>query len=89
MLNLSCGDDHLGSPLVFPHCFSFLCCIVFCFVCLCPASCVPNIASVSGLSILYFASNVYFQSTQIETIFCKDYLMINHVQFGCNQISSF
>jgi hypothetical protein len=32
------------------HRFSFLCCGVFlCFVCLHPVSCVPNVASVSGL----------------------------------------
>jgi hypothetical protein len=30
------------------HLFSFLCC-VFCLVCLCPVSCVPNLASFSGL----------------------------------------
>jgi hypothetical protein len=35
------------------HLFSFLCC-VFNFVCLRPVSCVPNIASFSGLSILDF-----------------------------------
>jgi hypothetical protein len=35
------------------HHFSFLCCVVFVsFVCLRPVSCMPNIASVSGLSIL-------------------------------------
>ena len=35
--------------------FSFcivLCFILFCFVCLRPVSCVPNVASVSELSIL-------------------------------------
>ena len=37
------------------HHFSFLCCVVFVsFVCLHPVSCVPNIAYVSGLSILDF-----------------------------------
>ena len=30
----------------------FLCCVVLCFVCLCRVSCVPYVASVSGLSIL-------------------------------------
>ena len=30
---------------------SFLCCVI-CIVCLCPVSCVPNVASFSGLSIL-------------------------------------
>ena len=36
------------------HRFSFLCYVVvlFCFVCLRPVSCVPNVAKVSGLSIL-------------------------------------
>ena len=48
--------EHIGSPLVVDgvcvaHLFSFLCC-VFCFVCLCPLSCVPNIVSLSGLFIL-------------------------------------
>ena len=33
------------------HLFSFLCC-VFMFVCLRPVSCVPNLASISILSIL-------------------------------------
>ena len=33
------------------HLFSFLCC-VFVFVCLRPVSCVPNVTSVSGFSIL-------------------------------------
>jgi hypothetical protein len=47
--------EHLGSPPVFGgvrvvHRFSFLCC-VFCFVCLGPVSCIPNVASFSGLSI--------------------------------------
>ena len=32
--------------------FSFLCCVVFFFVCLRPVYYVPNVASVSGLSIL-------------------------------------
>ena len=50
----------LGSSLVFSgvyvaHWFSFLgffC--VFCLVCLCLMSCVPNVSSFSGLSILNF-----------------------------------
>jgi hypothetical protein len=33
------------------HLFSFLC-RVFCFVCLRPVSCVPNVANMSGFSIL-------------------------------------
>jgi hypothetical protein len=32
--------------------FSVLCCVVFSFVCLCPVSCVPNVASVSRLFLL-------------------------------------
>ena len=28
------------------------CVVIFCFVCLRPVSCVPNVASLSGLSIL-------------------------------------
>jgi len=56
--------DHLGSPRFFigcvrvSHLFSFLCCVVlccvfrFCFVCLRPVSCVPNVDSVTSLSIL-------------------------------------
>ena len=48
--------EHLGFTWVFggvhvAHLFSFLCC-VFCFICLRPVSRVPNVASVSGLSIL-------------------------------------
>ena len=44
---------HLDLPPVFggvrvAHLFSFLCCFIF--VCLRPVSCVPNVASVSGLS---------------------------------------
>ena len=47
---------HLGLPKVFggvcvAHRFNFLCCVI-CFVCLRPVSCMPNVASVSGLSIL-------------------------------------
>ena len=34
------------------HLFSVLC---FCFVCLRPAPCVPNVARVSGLSILDYS----------------------------------
>ena len=45
--------EYQGSPPVYGevrvvHLFSFL----YCVVCLCPVSCVPNVASVSGLSIL-------------------------------------
>ena len=47
--------EHLVSPPVFggirvARLFSFLCCI-FCLVCLRPVTCVPNVASFSGLSI--------------------------------------
>ena len=46
---------HLVSPPVFggvsvAPVFSFLCAVI-CFVCRRPVSCVPNVASVSGLSI--------------------------------------
>ena len=35
------------------HLFSFLCCVVFfSFVCLGPVSYVPNVASISGMSVL-------------------------------------
>jgi hypothetical protein len=51
--------EHLGSPpffclvVHFAHLFSFLCCVVFlCYMCLGPVSCMPNVACVSGLSIL-------------------------------------
>jgi hypothetical protein len=49
-------SQRLGSHPVFggvrvTHLFSFLCCM-FCFVCLCPMSCVPNDASFSILFIL-------------------------------------
>ena len=37
------------------HLFSFLCC-VFCFVCLCPVACVPNVASVW---IVYFCDSTF------------------------------
>jgi hypothetical protein len=45
--------DHLGSPPVIDgvgaaHQFSVLCCVVFLIR---PVSCVPNVASVSGLFI--------------------------------------
>jgi len=37
------------------HLFSFVCWVVFlCFFCLCSVSCIPNVTSVSGLSILDF-----------------------------------
>ena len=44
--------ERVGSPPFFGgirvvHRFSFLCC-VFCFVCLSPVFCVPNVASFSG-----------------------------------------
>jgi hypothetical protein len=48
--------EYLGSPPVIDrvhvaHLFSFLCCVVLlCFVCL--VFSVPNVANVSGLSIL-------------------------------------
>ena len=50
----------LGSPLVFgwvrvAHLFNFLCCdICCCIICLHPVSCVPNVASVSGFSRLFW-----------------------------------
>ena len=52
---------HLGSsPMCggvrLAHLFSFLCC--FCFVCPRPVSYVPNVANVSGLSILYLLFDV-------------------------------
>ena len=34
--------------------FMFLCCFYACFVCPRPVSYVPNVDSVSGLSILYY-----------------------------------
>jgi hypothetical protein len=51
--------EHLGLHPVFggvvaAHLFSFLCC-GFCLVCLRPVSCTPNVASVSGLSILDYS----------------------------------
>ena len=53
MLNL---HEHLNSPLVFggvrvAHLFCSMLC--FCFVCLHPVSCVPDVACVAGLSILH------------------------------------
>ena len=46
------------------HLFSFLCC-VFCFVCLCPVACVPNVASVSRLFIFVI----------LPSVFCNVYLL--------------
>jgi hypothetical protein len=49
----------MGSPLLHvAYLFSFLCC-VFCFVFLCPVSCVPNVASVSGLFFVLFFFVLY------------------------------
>jgi hypothetical protein len=47
------------------HLFSFLCC-VFCLVCLCPVSCVPNLASFSGL----------FHSSLFVFVLCLVYLIL-------------
>jgi len=46
--------EHLGFGRVrLAHLFSFMCCFVFlCFVCLRPVSCVHNVVSVSGFTIL-------------------------------------
>jgi hypothetical protein len=47
------------------HRLSFQCCVVVCFVCLRPVSCVPNDSSVAGLSFLIAPSvfsNVYLLS---------------------------
>ena len=62
---------HLSSPTVFDgvrvtHFLSFLCC-VFCFVSLRPMSCVPNVASISGLS-----------SSHVLCTQCCQYLWIVH-----------
>ena len=60
--------EHLGSPPVFggvhvAHLLSCLCCVVLlCFGCLHPVSCVPNVASFSGLSI-FDCPFVYFDMT--------------------------
>ena len=48
--------EHLGSSQVFgvvgiSHLISFLCCVI-CFAVLRPVSCVSNVTSVSGLSII-------------------------------------
>ena len=52
-----CVCLHLDSPSIVDwvrvgHLFSLMSCI-FSFVCLRPVSCMPNVASLSGLSILY------------------------------------
>jgi hypothetical protein len=46
------------SRICVAHLFSFLCCVVFfvLFICLRTVSCVHNVASISGLSILDFPS---------------------------------
>ena len=41
------------------HLFSFLC-YIFCFVCLRPVSCVPNVASVSGLPLQFSLTFICF-----------------------------
>jgi hypothetical protein len=56
----------LGGVLV-AHLFSFMCC-VFRFVCLCPVSCGPNVASFSELFISdcpFVFSNVYWNIKRI------------------------
>ena len=51
IIRVHLGSLHgLGGVRV-AHDFSFLCC-VFCFVCLRPVYCMPNVASVPGLSLL-------------------------------------
>ena len=53
--NHKCHLCHFGkNVLVGSALLIFLVFCVFCFVCLRPVSCVPNVASVSGLSILDF-----------------------------------
>ena len=46
--------EHLGSFPIFGWLLtlSVFCVMLFVFVCFLPVSCVPNVASVSGLSIL-------------------------------------
>ncbi len=33
--------------------------VIFCFVCLRPVSCIPNVASFYGLSIFFIASSLF------------------------------
>lgn len=40
-----------GGPSVL-HIFLFFRVVLYCFLCLCPVSCVPSVAGVSGLSFL-------------------------------------
>ena len=40
------------------HLFSYLCCVVY-FVCLCPVSCMPNVANVSRLSLRFSLTFIY------------------------------
>ena len=56
--------EQLGLPPVIggvhiAHLFRFLCC-VFGFVCLRSVSCVPDVAGLSGLSILDFLCGFHF-----------------------------
>jgi len=48
---------------LFLFCFVFFVCFLFClFDCLCPVSCLPNVASVSGLSIPDYASAGFYNN---------------------------
>jgi len=51
--------------------FVFILCLVFCFVCLRFVSCVPNVASFSGLSIFDFLHIIYDRFI----LYYKDYLI--------------
>ena len=47
--------------------FSFLCCALY-FVCFRPVSCVPNVSTVSGLSISVFSHVYLFVIFQFEPV---------------------
>ena len=59
---ITCGETHHVTTTV---CLGLLNCVVsLCFVCLLPVSCVPDVSSVSGLSICY--SPLPFSKTLIH-----------------------
>jgi hypothetical protein len=86
--------DHLGSPPVIggvgaAHQFSVLCCVVFLIR---PVSCVPNVASVSGLLIPFLIahsvfSNVYFLLGESLVSNMIKWIWLEHV-FRCNGLKN-
>ena len=80
--------EHLCSPPFFggvrvAH-FLVFCVVFYCFISLHSVSCLPNVASVSEMSILdspfNFFSNIYLQMVNIEILIrlVKDYQYLDH-----------